>query len=392
MMPGFPEYPKWITLFSTGEKAMANTVSGQRLWKGNVGLLALCGSWLVGCAELEAGSFLAYQLQNDGSYRIDAREIASLKSPKHMTGELGQIWSGGHLGVGSLEGEDLVLKYRPGQQVDVLYTVADDVARPLDRSGIVLYSFYGHLQDVRSMLSGVGVEPAELFPVDVAVAPVAPDIGMTIMPSENAAYVSTAHTFVLLDDLVEKEVPLAANAGIVAHEFGHALFQWLTLGELYGGQMAGSDAELRAVASLNEGFADMVGALVTGQPYFIAASLDMPERRVDGDWSVGDVEFFPDDEEAGVALGLLYDPYALGTVFASVVWDVVLVAGDAELVLQRVIEATRVWGQQWASGETRSAYRWLDAYLGEMGAEYEEVICESVARRFGDVYVVTECS
>ena len=73
---------------------------------------------------------------------------------------------------------------------------------------------------------------------------------------ENAAYVPGTHAFILLSDMTEKEVPLAANAGVVTHEFGHSVFHYLTTGGVKTDPLYDVSSPGRSgVASLDEGFA-----------------------------------------------------------------------------------------------------------------------------------------
>jgi hypothetical protein len=308
-----------------------------------------------------------------------------------MQGDLGTIWSGGAIIAPSLTAEEVVLTYVEGRPLEVLYTVVDDVAQPLDRAGLVLFSFYAHLGDVKNWLSDAGVDVSDVFPLDAAVAPVVPDIAMAIQPAENAAYVSTAHTFILLDDLIEKEVPLAANAGIVFHEFAHALFQLRTVGDAHAPGITGDTGQSLGVASLNEGFADAIASLVSGRSNFIADSLDMPTRDVSGDWLARDVDPLPDEVGEDASSILLYDPYALGTVFASLAWDLAEFNGDAASTLRLWVGATESWGESWDAEAGTTAFGWLDHLVAEAGDGEVDFLCGTIGIRFADVYEVTAC-
>jgi len=308
-----------------------------------------------------------------------------------MRGDLGTIWSGGAIAAPSLTEEEVVLSYVEGRPLEVMYTVVDDVAQPLDRAGLVLFSFYGHLADVETWLTGAEIDVSDVFPLDAAVAPVVPDIGMAIQPAENAAYVSTAHTFILLDDLIQKDVPLAANAGIVFHEFAHALFHLRTAGSPHAPGITGDTVQSLGVASLNEGFADAVASLVSGRPNFISDSLDLPGRDVSGDWVARDVDPLPAEVGEDASAQLLYDPYALGTVFASLAWDLAEFNGDPAETLRVWVRATEAWGAGWNATAGSSAFDWLDHLVDEAGVGEVDFLCGAIESRFADVYEVSAC-
>jgi hypothetical protein len=343
------------------------------------------------CTPPPASQFLAYTLNEDQGHSLQPREIPSLSDPVRMRGDLGTIWSGGAIIAPSLAAEEVVLSYREGRPLEVLYTVVDGVAKPLDRAGLVLFSFYGHLEDVETWLSEAEIDVSDVFPLDAAVAPVVPDIAMAIQPAENAAYVSTAHTFILLDDLIEKEVPLAANAGIVFHEFAHALFQVRTVGDAHAPGITGDTAQTLGVASLNEGFADSLASLVSGRSNFISDSLDMPSRDVSGDWLARDVDPLPAEVGEDASSLLLYDPYALGTVFAALAWDLAEFNGDAAGTLRLWVRATESWGANWNAAAGTTAFGWLDHLVDEAGDGEVEFLCGSIGIRFADVYEVAAC-
>ena len=348
------------------------------------------GLWAA-CTPQPASQFLAYTLNEDQGHTIQPRDIPTLSDPERMQGDLGTIWSGGAIVAPSLAEEEVVLTYVEGRPLEVLYTVVDDVAQPLDRAGLVLFSFYAHLGDVETWLTEAGVDVSDVFPLDAAVAPAVPDIAMAIQPAENAAYVSTAHTFILLDDLIEKDVPLAANAGIVFHEFAHALFQLRTVGSPYAPGIIGDRAQSLGVASLNEGFADAVASLVSGRSNFISDSLEMPGRDVSGDWLARDVDPLPDEVSEDASSLLLYDPYALGTVFASLAWDLAEFNGDVGGTLRLWVRATEAWAAVWDADAGTTAFGWLDHLVEQAGDGEVDFLCGTIGIRFADVYGVTEC-
>ncbi len=281
--------------------------------------------------------------------------------------------------------------YDEGRPLTVQYAVQDDVAEPLDMEALILFSLYGTLQDVRDQLEELGIDIGELFPMNIAISPALPDPAMGAFPADNEAYVGGTNTMVVLPDL-SSELPLAANSGVVFHEFGHGLFHYLTSGDVYGEKFIDLDQPSDIVdgaGSLDEGFADMLGTLLTDDPKFISRSMDLPERDVDADATAIEVAVLPGESSDGGVLAR-YDPYPLGTVFASVTWDLRLETDEPGQVLQWAAEAV----EEWSTGQDLTAYRWLDALVEVVDRDrpgLEDELCDSVQNRFAEVWTVAQC-
>jgi hypothetical protein len=347
---------------------------------------------MISCQQPTASLFQAYVL-DEGVYAIENREIPPLQDPVHMIGDYGQMYAGG---VFKLDYETSKLTYKEGRQIQMQYVVQNDVFLPLDRDGLILLSFYGHLYDTVQILDQTLLDTTKLFPLDMAVTPHISDLSLAFLPLENAAYVPGNHAFILLSDMSEREIPLAANIGIVAHEFGHSLFHYLTTDGVKTEQLySPTSIAFPSVSSLDEGFADMVAALVTLDPNFISASLDLPERDLSGEQTAADLEVRPETYTPSGGLGLDYDPYALGSVFASVAWDIYLETQDQLGTLDLIFETVRSFAAlEKPTDEVelkKIGYRWLDELVANSTEEGKQIACRSISVRFDTVYEVEEC-
>lgn len=331
----------------------------------------------------------------DSEYQIIEKEIPSLISPKTMDGELGTITSGG---VFSVSLEDTSMTYQYGREINLQYQIKEEVLYPLDRDGLILLSFYAHLEDVCTILEDTDLKEdlETIFPVNATVTPTLADITLAIFPFENAAYVPGAHHFIILSDLFEKEVPLAANKGVVAHEFGHAIFHWLTTGGTRTESWGRSEADAsNSLASLDEGLADVLGALVSEQANFISYSLDLPERRLDGEQTIQAVEILPQDFQSEGAFDI-YDPYPLGSVFAATVWDTYLGGTDRITMLNWIFRTTQIFAAENAKDTALSnkslGFLWLQEFVAQADTEEARIqVCQAISTRFGDSIEVAAC-
>ena len=236
-----------------------------------------------------------------------------------------------------------------------------------------------------------------ILPLHTAISPVISDLTLAFLPMENAAYVPTLHHFLLLTDAIPKDVPLAANKGVVAHEFGHALFHYLTTGGTTTPRLLEMDAEgYESVYSLDEGLADVLGYLVSNRPDFIADSLTDQDRALDTEHLASDVSPLPgeDDEES---LLPSYNPYALGSVFAATIWEVDVELNNRSRILKWIVATTQEFARQISSQEraddTTLGMQWLDVWVDLAESDMEkQLACDAISARWTDVYEVATCA
>lgn len=272
---------------------------------------------LFACTPATPERFLAFVRQSDGEYRIQPRGISALKDAYLMEGDLGTVQHGGRF-----RGDSPSSLWSGGVPLAVGFVVEDDTAIPLDEDGLLLFSFYAHLADVRSALEAANEPVSELFPVDMAWNPAVSPL-FELSPADNAAYATGQHLFVLLPDGGDHEVPLLANAGVVAHEAGHMAFHAALVGNPENPPLVTdpySEAGLWQ-AALHEGVADAFAALWLDDPRFLEPSLEIPARYLDEPGRyLSAMDPAQQAREAEEALLYFPDPYPLGTVFARVFW------------------------------------------------------------------------
>ena len=290
-----------------------------------------------------------------------------------------------------------MLSYAEGRPLNVQYVVQDNVAYPVDRDGLIAFSFYHHLEDTVGFINTSSQDLDGLLPMNTAISPIISDLTLAFLPMENAAYVPTLHHFLLLTDAIPKEVPLAANKGVVAHEFGHALFHFLTTGGTTTPRLLTTDAKGQdSLYSLDEGLADVLGYLVTNRPNFIADSLEDQDRALDTEHLASNVSPLPGDNTDEGLLSL-YNPYPLGSVFAATIWDVDVQLNNKSRLLNWIIDTTTEFGRQVSMEERQDSVdlgmQWLDVWIDQAQTVEEATLaCEAIKERWDLVYEVTSCS
>jgi len=350
-------------------------------------------TFLIGCTDSPT-QFQVIDIDSGvEDYAILEREIPSLSNPQRMEGTLGNLYVGGTIGIDLASSE---LSYQQGRALQVDFQTKDDTAYPLDRDGLIAFSYYAHLEDTVALLETSEHNIDDILPMHSAVSPLIADLTLSFLPMENAAYVPTVHHFILLTDAIPKDVPLAVNKGVVGHEFGHALFHYLTTGGTTTPRLLDVDAEGQdSVYSLDEGLADVLGYLVSNRPNFIADSLPEQDRALDNEHLASDVSPLPGDEMEEGLLSL-YDPYPLGSVFAATVWEVDSQHDDRTRMLNWLLDTTKEFGRQISSGERPDSVdlgmQWLDIWVD--GATDTEKVwaCQAIASRWDGVYEVVSCT
>lgn len=328
---------------------------------------------------------LAVDRDEDGEYRVAPRPIPELTDAQHMEGALGDGYRGGRIAI-DLFSAELAIRYDEGGRMDLDYDVVDGVAIPMDEDGLVLWTYYHTLSQVRADLNGLGVDTEPIWPIAFAYQPAF--VGMDFTSGENAAYLGNGvHLFILLPDALPAVLPLAANPGVIRHEFGHALFNVLTAGDAYAlapyDQLEDPNVA-SGVRALNEGFADMIATLTLDDNDFFDLSLPSVTTRDVAADAVADGTMYPANAES-------YDPYALGTVYASFAWDLRTLTSPEEAVVL-VVAAVEAWSAEEAWADTD---RWAELLLELAVAEDDTLtapLCAAFAARLPERQTPETCA
>lgn len=256
----------------------------------------------------------------DGSYGIEV-ETVEVRSLRRLEGETTRFVTGAELAVE----EDNELEVRGGRPIQLRLAESGGVYESLDYEGLIALSAYHHMQEAHALFREVGLgEGTKTLPqMDSLFLPALDGASPSLSSlRDNAAYAYTEDSFLLLRESVLDEVPLAANQGIIAHEFSHAVLDYLTT--TAAGEIVRPEARLswdrpsvNHWRSVDEGLADVFAAAFTGDPDFIRPS---GGEHIEGRDLSGD-HAFTEEIENDASYGFAYDPYPLGSVVAATFWD-----------------------------------------------------------------------
>jgi hypothetical protein len=315
---------------------------------------------------------------DDGGYglhprEVDADDLAALR------GELVEF-IGRPTVVISADGSAAIVG---GERLDIEFSRDGGHLLATDYDGLIAVSAYHHLTQAGTYFLDVGLD-VELGTLRTAYRPLT-DYGGSIGPHEfhdNASYVPAINAFLLLEEKWLDYVPLAANEGVMAHEFAHAVFDAVA-----GGPLPDWDhTSINLWRSINEGLADVHAVALTGDPAFARASAGA--FVANRDVSVPTIELT--EELLATALEESYNPYPIGTVIAAVFWDF-----RTSLVDSGVdgADASRAMGQ--LAHRSVAALEWdasglsLGEFAAAVTAEANESLrtrlCEALWQRAGPI-------
>lgn len=182
--------------------------------------------------------------------------------------------------------------------VELKLVTTDGAWAAADHTSLVSLSVAHHLFAAREHFVALGL-PAALPPARVILLPNA--IEGLASPEDNAFFAPGFQAFLVLRENVFDQVPFGTNLGIMVHEFAHYAFTHRL-------RENGQDALWSRLRPIDEGLADVHGAAVTKDSFFVAHSA--PDDRD----LAAERTYAPGDESN-------FSPYVYGAILASTFWD-----------------------------------------------------------------------
>ena len=286
----------------------------------------------------------AYNAEAD-AYQLHTQHLSTLENARRIRGSVAKLRGGASLHVESLlfQGDldfksetearnfDLVSGDHP---VWAQYAYRDKVITPSDWESLMMFSFYHHVEEGISYYRVLGVPEEALgqlvshFQVQFSSA----FVGGLPLVGKNAAYTPIDDTFLLFPSFTDNNrIPLIVNEGVVVHELAHAIKHRILHGENrlpIPMRDDWPDAALNAYNSEDEGFADFFATVYSKNNDFI--SLSIKDEELDRNIALAR-PFSQELYDAMQEDALSYDPYPLGSAFAS--WLYAIGQGDEDKLL-----------------------------------------------------------
>lgn len=302
----------------------------KRLWAACPLLFCACGSDLASPLSAVA---VTYDTQKQ-AFKLAQVHVNTLTSLRHLQGSAGQVKAGGtvHVKSGAIRA--------PGATVDSLrsafivaqpttvqltWNTLNDIVYPEDFASLELLSTYYNMEKARAALALWGLTALPPRTV-VAHATISDENGISPLPDGELYYAPLA-TFFAPAATPQEAVPAAFNLGAVAHALVHEAIEETVWGgallpapELLAGNDTATLVARHVARSMAEGIADYLGVSVAEDPRWFDHSLqkDAAQRALDS------IHCGTADMQSALAVDdaqVLYDPYPLGSVIASALWD-----------------------------------------------------------------------
>lgn len=262
-------------------------------------------------------------------FEVAPRRFLTVTDLVHLKGDSFELFTGGELKIHAADGSIVQSEnYEGGQSPEIRYFIQDGVVIPKDYESLFMLSTYYQFEQVLEAAERVtGLTRAEitrgrkipiLFYPRIRAA--TGEASGTVAIKTNAAFDPGRFSFLILPSTRAEDIPLGMNLQVIAHEFGHLLFEQILrdqAGNLPSHEVVAYDAFLNG---LNEGFADFFSYTVTGSTHVLGASLSSLGRVADRNFSkikfkYSDLE--RDGKKTGVCSG---DFYCYGTLFAEALY------------------------------------------------------------------------
>ncbi len=343
---------------------------------------------LAACSPEDPGppySALVYEYDLETSdYSLQEVELPTLGTLRGLDGDITNLIGGVDLAVDAFAvvetEDDLVdaIKVRGGRPVDVRWFLQGEVVVPEDFGSLLLFTYYRNMERCSAFFHEHGVPGDVPGKIPTFHLPTFGTIllgGFQII-SDNAGFASALGAFALFPrSMLLDRLPLAMNPGVVCHEYSHAVFHSLVAGDALAPAGTLVDWPIRAenlIRSVDEGFADLAGALATDNPVFLDPSVP---AAISSERDLSIIHEFDDAMDSRLERRLFYDPYPLGSVFASTLWRVRLEIGTSAAA-QSLVEAMELLGE--VAGPDLEISTVTDVLYETMVEEGRGPLCESL--------------
>lgn len=303
-----------------------------RAHKGGFAALLLVVS-LASCGSPDGDGHQRYHvLDYDGDedrYELVESTIDTLQDARAVDGEIVELRGGGKIVIATGEPEtpsefEASLTIDGASTPRVSYELSDGLVTAWDYDSLLMLTLYHHFERAAFYFEEIGVDHSLVGKLPVYYAPRLEFLIPFNLLTDNAAYAFTLDAFLLPRQFFLTGLPFAANRGIIVHEYSHAVFNRLVHGDARAPAYLlepWPDPAINRMRALDEGVADIFGALAVGDPNFISPSIAEEEFDIDRDLSVErhyTAELRDKVEQEAFAQ---FNPYELGTVIASTVWS-----------------------------------------------------------------------
>lgn len=254
-----------------------------------------------------------------GKYQIQEVELKTLSHPQKLEGSAAKVL----LNSRYKRSDGLI-----SPSFDLRFIERDSVFIPANSSSLQAATVYAHMEKLQELDQKAGIEKLLPRPRNVGVNAEVIFPGGEKPAKNNAAYIPSSDVFVIVP-YDQENLPITLNAGVIAHEYFHAIFQHAVMKDLD----KKSEYEEFLLQAWDEGMADLWGWIYTGDVSFISHSLpQFAKGRVLDEGAYG----IPQDIKLQKLLDEMSEKekrrqiYTVGSFYSRLLYQVAKNAGHAD--------------------------------------------------------------
>lgn len=282
---------------------------------------------------LQMNNMQASQQRSEApTYQFATGIFSFLQNLDQLDGNYFKFIFGGILTASYISGSIVAAKsFSQSKSINLRYKIVNGVVVPKDYSTMAMLSSYYQFDTVANnimAMSGYSMSNinAAYGKINIFFEPKVQleSDGSTVASSTklNAAYMPGVHQFIMFQRSPLENVPLAANLQVIAHEFGHSIWEMA----FDNGNTPNCD-RLRqeyVTRGLNEGFADMLSYTLTGSTNVLQNSIGFGNYASQRNFSI--ITFNYNQITGGVADSSPNNIcqngfYCIGTLFANALFN-----------------------------------------------------------------------
>lgn len=292
----------------------------------------------------------------ENGYAFRDVSFQTLQNLRKMEGELAVLRGDAALNLNSEIGE-VVKSSNPdalyssiGQSVNLDYTVEEGVAIPRNfQSMAMLAIYYDYERVFLFWRDNLGLDLQDFGKLRLFMNPRIEanqdNTTVTGVIKVNAAFLPGPRDFWFFKTSPLEAIPINMNFGVLAHEFGHAIFDLAFAKKDAGFYEVGGESGLNSadlaelefkLSALNEGLSDFFSWMVTGKLSEFGESLAIlgKERVMPVAWTLSQLE-----ETSNTKIVCNGGFYCYGSVFASALYEIASIEGASPVAVGKAVFA-----------------------------------------------------
>lgn len=350
---------------------------------------------LTFCGDKKIPSNIRAKIVSLGDSGIEYKvaEFRHLTDVRAMDGDIARILGGSVIDYNTsmedvISGDPDRIFTRKGSKVQLDYTVVNGVIIAQNQDSLAMLSLYHSFEGIVDFwTTQYDFTYNEIGKFNIHLDPSMSESGisikLTVTPRLNASYFVGLGDFLLNKTSPHERVPIKMNPAVLAHEFGHKMFDIRFANrdpEFYSTKSSKAQFKL---SGMNEGLADFFSWLYVQKTNLYTLSLDvnsMRDRSVPVPWTMSSLR-----ADTSVCTGRFY---CEGSVLNSALYELSLSPSmSAQMVGNATLRALPKFRSDWKDHKNDKSFDYyylLNRIVQELPADKQTLACSIFKKRFDD--------